>query len=862
MDEVLRWAGVLLCIWFVYQGIILMTVLVQLLRTPVTPVKVLLDFDAPAKVDLLTSDQQAWLDELRDLGFELMWSGTMERGLSARLDPIAVAYLQHRDEPVMATVTFCASLLSIYPVQFVSEDAQGRLLITQNRLGFMGLSGSDEALVKDVYLPALADHLAAHRERLDPAAQPLMQPAAIRRMAERMAGRAEAWFDLQRQRGQLVSGGDGWHYGLMPAIRIAWAMMRVRRQLLRPYQSRVTRGQHQASFLAQCYLFNEQLLSSRPARHNVKAAVLVLSMGLTLVLWGWAFDWVQALALMAILLVHEGGHALAMRWFGWKDMSMFFVPFMGAMVTGRPASIAAWKQAIVLLAGPMPGLLAGAAYLYFVPPVPDAAIDWQRVASLAVAINLFNLLPLSPLDGGQLIDGIVFRRWPRMRMGFVWMSWLAFLAMAIYTKQPVFWGLLVWLGMMLLVLWRVSRIDMEAEAGQDLSIRVRALFEQARTLFPTANAFRLHAIVKSLIERKIMSAPRWWESAGVLGVLVAVWGGSALGYAGMVSNDTELGDHLTSAQRHFDQAWYRDFGDAVDADNLKSVQDAARGLEPKDPRLFDLAVREAEALPLLLRRDRLAALVRSGRDGQHETASGLLSNELDRVWRELGAQPPDERVPAMRDAVAWAEQISPKDLRSTIDLRLRLIEADDERGNTDQARQALEALRERAEHDEGCRCAMRPIIRAQSWFYMSHGDAPQALRVLETSRYIQGILGQHDSLSMDYGWMLLFNGKTQPGIKMIKAAAYTAPYDPDWVSWLKGARSHPAQIDKALDLAYALKIAGQDGEVHAVLNGDMASFECAQATGGRLYEDRYPWQRERDRLLKGIALAHCRPVRD
>lgn len=860
MDEVLRWAGVLLGIWFGYQCIVFVTVLVQLLRAPLSPVKVVLDFDAPANINLLTSDQQAWLDELRDLGFELMWTGRMERVLREKCDPIPVAYLQHRDEPVMATVTFCASLVSVYPVQFVSEDAQGRLLITQNRLGFMGFPQSAESLVTDVYVPALGEHLAAHRERLKQVPRQTIQPAAVRRMVERMARRAEASFELMQQHGQLVSAGEGWHYGLLPAVRIAWAMMRVRRQLVRPFQSRVTTGHHQASFLTQCYLANEQQPSSRPARHNLKASLLVLSMGLTLVLWGWAFDWAQALALIGILLVHECGHALAMRWFGWKDMSMFFVPFMGAMVTGRPTSIAAWKQAVVLLAGPLPGLLAGAAYLYFAHPLQDAAIDWQRVASLAVAINLFNLLPLSPLDGGQLIEGIVCRRWPRMRTGFVVMSWLAFLTMAVYTKQPVFWGLLVWLGVMLPTLWRINQIDVEPVAGQELSTRLKALFEQAQALFPSANAFRLHAMVKSLIQRKTMSAPRWWESAGVLCVLVTIWGGSALGYAGML-DEAELGDHRTAAQRHFDQAWYSDLGNGPDADGLKAVQSAARGLDSEDPRLFDLAVREADALPLLPRRDRLAALVRSGRHGEYETASDLLFNELDRVWREVGSQPPDERVPPMRDAVAWAEQTSPKDLRATIDLRLRLMEADDEKGNTNQVRQDIQALRERAEHDDGCRCAMRPIIRAQAWFYMTHADAPQALRVLETSRYIQSILGRHDSLSMDYGWMLLFNGKKQPGIEMIKAAAYTEPYEPSWTAWLKGARSSPAQIDRAVDLAYALDLAGQDDEVHAVLQGDLATFECAQATGGRLYEDRYPWQRERDRLLKGIALAHCRPVR-
>src|SRR5690348_9012590 len=58
--------------------------------------------------------------------------------------------------------------------------------------------------------------------------------------------------------------------------------------------------------------------------------------------------------LVAVVLFHEAGHALGMRWFGFRDVRMFFIPFFGAAVSGRPRGAAAWKDAVVSLLGPLP----------------------------------------------------------------------------------------------------------------------------------------------------------------------------------------------------------------------------------------------------------------------------------------------------------------------------------------------------------------------------------------------------------------------------------------------------------------------------------------------------------------------------
>src|SRR5262245_13311298 len=63
--------------------------------------------------------------------------------------------------------------------------------------------------------------------------------------------------------------------------------------------------------------------------------------------------------LLGVLLFHEGGHALGMRLFKFRDVRMFFIPLFGAAVSGRARGAAAWKEALVSLLGPLPGILAG-----------------------------------------------------------------------------------------------------------------------------------------------------------------------------------------------------------------------------------------------------------------------------------------------------------------------------------------------------------------------------------------------------------------------------------------------------------------------------------------------------------------------
>jgi Zn-dependent protease len=122
--------------------------------------------------------------------------------------------------------------------------------------------------------------------------------------------------------------------------------------------------------------------------------------------WSILFSWKFALALMVQLFVHEYGHVHAMRRTGMKVRGMYFVPFLGAMAVTEDTFTSRWQQAYVALNGPLWGSLFALVPAGLWWWTGDAS--WAAIAAWWALINLFNLLPISPLDGGRLMQAFAF----------------------------------------------------------------------------------------------------------------------------------------------------------------------------------------------------------------------------------------------------------------------------------------------------------------------------------------------------------------------------------------------------------------------------------------------------------------------
>src|SRR6185437_14639414 len=109
--------------------------------------------------------------------------------------------------------------------------------------------------------------------------------------------------------------------------------------------------------------------------------------------------------ILATVTLHEAGHALAMRWSGYRDVHVFFLPLLGAVTVGRPVATSVRNRLVVLLAGPVPGLWV-AVVLLALEQVYGPNRLLHVGALVLLILNGLNLLPFTPLDGGRALEAL------------------------------------------------------------------------------------------------------------------------------------------------------------------------------------------------------------------------------------------------------------------------------------------------------------------------------------------------------------------------------------------------------------------------------------------------------------------------
>jgi Zn-dependent protease len=129
---------------------------------------------------------------------------------------------------------------------------------------------------------------------------------------------------------------------------------------------------------------------------------------ISVVLYSISYGWQFALLLVGLLFIHEMGHVLAIRAKGMPVRGMLFIPFFGAAVSWSGAKNVK-DEAEVALAGPFVGGIGSAFCLLLVLAFHWESTVWLPLAYLGFWLNLANLAPIWPLDGGRVFDAI--NRW-------------------------------------------------------------------------------------------------------------------------------------------------------------------------------------------------------------------------------------------------------------------------------------------------------------------------------------------------------------------------------------------------------------------------------------------------------------------
>ncbi|GAC1468164.1 MAG: hypothetical protein PVSMB7_15750 [Chloroflexota bacterium] len=156
-----------------------------------------------------------------------------------------------------------------------------------------------------------------------------------------------------------------------------------------------------------------------------KLALLGASFGIYSVLFSWQF----ALLILVSLFVHESGHIWAMKRCGMRTKGIYFIPFLGGAAVADEAFPTRRAEAFVAIMGPIWGfaLAALVAGVYLVTGVPF----WAAAAGWMAFINLFNLFPVNPLDGGRIVKSAAFSLDSRIGIGVMAAGFLAALLVAV-----------------------------------------------------------------------------------------------------------------------------------------------------------------------------------------------------------------------------------------------------------------------------------------------------------------------------------------------------------------------------------------------------------------------------------------------
>lgn len=189
---------------------------------------------------------------------------------------------------------------------------------------------------------------------------------------------------------------------------------------------------------------------------------MLVSIGAYTLIWGWRF----ALGFVALMFIHEMGHVIQLRREGIKTGPVTFLPFLGAYVAMKEMPSDAAAEARVGLAGPVLGSLGA-----LIPVVVYALTGnelFQALAFIGFFLNLFNLLPVLPLDGGRAMAALTPAMWI--------VGYLGLIAITFVAPSPIMLLILVFGGV---ETWRRWKARKDPAAQRYHRVRPRTRFAVA-----------------------------------------------------------------------------------------------------------------------------------------------------------------------------------------------------------------------------------------------------------------------------------------------------------------------------------------------------------------------------------------------
>ena len=177
---------------------------------------------------------------------------------------------------------------------------------------------------------------------------------------------------------------------------------------------------------------------------KLKVLTTAGSMLVSIAAYAWIWGWRFAVGFVLLIFVHELGHVLELRRQGVPASAPLFIPFLGAVVGMKQLPDDAWKEARVALAGPILGSI-GAAVVWIAAEATGSEF-LLALAFVGFFLNLFNLIPIVPLDGGRAAAAL---------HPAIWLGGLVLMVgLAVYRPNPILILIVVLGGLELWRRWR------------------------------------------------------------------------------------------------------------------------------------------------------------------------------------------------------------------------------------------------------------------------------------------------------------------------------------------------------------------------------------------------------------------------
>jgi Zn-dependent protease len=195
---------------------------------------------------------------------------------------------------------------------------------------------------------------------------------------------------------------------------------------------------------------------------KLKLLTTVGTMLVSVAAYSFVFGWPFAVGFVLLLLVHEMGHVIQLRREGIKASAPMFIPFMGAVISAKSLGQNALAEARVGLAGPILGSIGSAACILIWKATGNDL--WRALAFTGFFLNLFNLLPVVPLDGGRAMAAMAPWMW--------FVGFAAMIPLALIFPNPIIFLILLVAGYETYRRWKLRRAG---GAQQEAYYRVRPL---------------------------------------------------------------------------------------------------------------------------------------------------------------------------------------------------------------------------------------------------------------------------------------------------------------------------------------------------------------------------------------------------